>query len=172
MNKRIMLFALLWFCSSVIDTTAFDIDGFRSGMTRQELSIAAKNRGLEAKKGPFDNWIVGNFAESKGRIDGIFAFCGEVLVWYSRSIDFDVDYIPVLQSLIEKNGQPQRVRTSLTQMVGAEGNMQGVEMRWYVGNDRITLSFSPEGRDGKGQLRHSRDSSISYTAKNPCWKDF
>jgi hypothetical protein len=172
MNKQLIytLYALSWLLLAT-GATAFDIDGFRSGMTREQLSAEAKNGGLEANQGPYGSWYIGKAAEN--RIDGTFSFCGKALVSYHRSVDFDVDYTPSLRTFIEKHGQPRRVRTTQNPWTGpGGGSIARVDMAWYAGNDRITLSFSPEGRDGKGQLRHNRGASISYDAKNPCLKDF
>jgi hypothetical protein len=150
---------------------AFDVDGFHSGMSREQLSVEATSRGLEVKEGADGSWFIGKFADQ--RIDGVFSFCGESMNSYSRSIDFDVDYIPMLNSLIDKSGQPRRVRTTQNQWTGSGGgNIQNVGMLWYVNNDRITLSFNTEGRDGKGQLRYYRNATIMYHAKSRCTKEF
>lgn len=150
---------------------AFDVDGFRSGITKEQLSAEAMNRGLEVKEGPYGNWFIGKFSES--RIDGTFLFCGKSLVSYNRSIDFDVDYVPTLNSLIEKHGQPRSVRVTPIPWSGpGGGNVKVVKMAWYVANEKIVLSLTPEGRDGKGQLRHNRAASINYNTKNQCTKEF
>jgi hypothetical protein len=150
---------------------AFNADGFYSGMTHKQFTAEARNRGLETKEGPNGNWLIGKFSDY--RIDGTFFFCGDALMLYNRSVDFDVDYIPTLNSFIEKFGQPRSTRTTINPWYGpGGGDVQSVEMLWFSSNDRITLSFSPEGRDGKGQLRHYRGASISYMLKNRCLKDF
>ena len=154
-----------------LSSEAFEVDGFRSGMTREQLTTEAVNRGLEVKEGPYGSILIGKFAEY--RIVGSFGFCGDALIAYSHSIDFDVDYIPTLRTTIERLGQPQRVRTLQSPWSGSGGgNVQSVGMTWYTGNDRINLSFNPEGRDGKGQLRYFRSASIDYASKNACSKEF
>lgn len=172
MNRYLLhiLMAVSWLLFTT-GANAFDIDGFRSGMTREQLILEAKNRGLEAKESAYGSWIIGEFATY--RIDGNFSFCGEGLVSYNRMVDFDVDYIPSLQNLIEKHGQPHLIRTTKNPWSGPGGGyILGVEVTWYANNDRIQLSFYPEGRDGKGQLRHNRTASISYFTKNTCGKEF
>ena len=121
---------------------------------------------------PSGMWTIGNFSEY--RFDGTFTFCkGEGLVLYSRTIDFDADYMPAFHSFLEKNGQPKRTSNLQIPMYG-NGSLvvPTVEIAWYKGNDRITLSFSPELRDGKGQLRLSRNAYINYATKSSCSKDF
>lgn len=173
MNRYLIhtLIMLPWLFVST-GASAFDVDGFRSGMTREQLSAEAKNRGLEAKENQY-GFLIGKFADYQ--IDGSFAFCGEGMVAYTHSIDVNVDYIPNLQNLLKKYGQPRSVSTTqypVSFSGGGSGYVSQMEMIWYARNDRITLSFLPENRDGKGQLRSAQGASIAYFSKNHCAKEF
>lgn len=158
--------------SFTIDANAFDVDGYHSGMTREQLIAEAAKAGFDAKEAANgDWWVVGRLADPQ--IHGTFSFCEGTLDSYIRMIDFDLEYIPLLNSLIGLHGQPHKVQTNQRAWSGSGGGtVQGVEMIWHAGNDRITLSFYPEGRDGEGQLRHLRNASIYYYAKTRCTKEF
>lgn len=148
--------------------SAFDVDGFHSGMTREQLSVSAKELGLEVKEVSPVSWVIGKFAEN--RIDGSFSFCDKSLVSYSRDLDFDIDYVPTLRSLIQKYGQPKRILSEQMPWSGpGGGSFNNVEILWYKDDDRFTLSFSPEERDGEGKLRHLRGAWVAYATKNSCW---
>jgi hypothetical protein len=162
---KVALSSLL-ICCTASSVFAFDVDGIRTGITTSELVAIGQRRGLEVKETVFGNWTMGKFSEY--RIDGVFTFCGGGLISFNRSIDFDVDYVPFLNQTSGKYGAPQ-VRTTALEVSGAPGqSVPRVEMVWYTGNDRITLSFSPEMRDGKGTLRFNRHASVDYLTKSSC----
>ena len=154
-------------CSSGV-VPGFDVNGFHSGMTTEQLVAVAKSRGLEAaemQRAPGE-WSIGKL--SRYEVDGSFAFCGaEGLVSYTHNIDFDVDYIPQLESLIQKLGPPRRVSTLRAPMAGNETVlMPEVDLTWNQDKEEIILSFSPATKE------LLRGAYISYITKNSCNKTF
>lgn len=152
------------FCSI---SAAFDLDGVYSGMTREQVRSFFAERGLEARDLGTTGLLIGDFKAN--RIDGSVSFCGDGLVWYSKSIDFDAAYIQTFQDLVKKFGQPQRVTVEKNPWTGpGAGYVYGIGMRWVSKKDEITLFFYPEGRDGHGAIRYSRAASVIYTTANNC----
>ncbi len=142
---------------------AFNENGFYSGMSREQVIAAVQRFGFTL--GEIEGTLV-----NRETLE-MFNFCGNGLISYLRNINFDADYIPALQTLIEKNGQPEIVRVIQSPWSGPGGGyVQGVEMLWYRGKDRIRLSFSPKAWDGYGKLRHNGGASIEYRKKNNCWQ--
>jgi hypothetical protein len=157
--------------ASVSVVYGFDVDGFHTGMTREELVNVARQRGLEAKELTSSSWGVGTSDDNY--TDSNFNFCGDGLIAYSRSIDFDIDFVRSLHTLTESNGQPQEILTKEYPWSGpGGGNIHGVEIIWRHDSEKIEIAFLPEGRDDHGKIRNTRAASISYTTKNTCWKKF
>ena len=158
---------------SAFGSSAFDVDGFRSGMTRNQVIARAQEMGLESREGHLKNLEIGRFSEN--RVDGRFAFCpsDSTLVWYDREIDFDNEFVATLQSFIEKYGQPNRVETTKIPWLGqGGGSSHHAYFTWDTNEDKISLRLTPLGRDGKGEIKYDRGSSVSYFPKNPCSKNF
>jgi hypothetical protein len=146
---------------------AFEADGFASDMSRAQIEVAARHRGLEAWNTDFDNLVIGN--RPNMRIDGVFAFCDDKMRWYNRPLDFDSDYYAAMESFLGNFGQPSSTTVGQQPWNGPGGGyVQSVSTVWKSEKDRITLSFSPEGRDGKGALIHNRAASVSYVAATRC----
>lgn len=161
--SKLALSSLLIFCTGAF---AFNVDGIGTGITTSDLVAIGQRRGLEVKETFSGNWAMGKFSEH--RIDGMFTFCRGGLISFNRSIDFDADYVPFLNRTIAKYGAP-KVRTEALEVGGAAGQtVQRVEIVWYTENDRITLSFNPEMRDGTGGLRFNRGASVDYLTKSAC----
>lgn len=153
---------------------AFDVDGFRSGMTEDEAEQIIHARGLESWE------IQRNTVQAHGlmfgnrlkyEVAGSLSFCRNQLMSYIKDIDFDADYVPTLHSLIREHGQPN-VRAALDTLVQGGGHIQDVKMAWYFSNERIELTFWPQHRKGNGDVAAYRGSSINYASRNECWKQF
>jgi hypothetical protein len=170
--KRLIRCVLVSVWAASIHTSfAFTVDGVQSQMTQEQLSNLAASRGREIWETLAGVWVVGK--RSEYQIDGLFAFCGGGLIAYNRNFDFDADYMTILRSFLEKYGQPRRVEVSQNNIEGANpGIISTTRMIWYSGVDRVILSFNPEGRDGRGQLRYNRSANVGYASKNKCWTEF
>jgi hypothetical protein len=84
---------------------------------------------------------------------------------YTHHIDFDADYWPLLKSMLDEHGQPEKVEATRQTWSGPGGGfIVSTKLSWHVADDTIELLFSPEGRDGKGNLRYVRLASVSYSA--------
>lgn len=146
---------------------AFEADGFASGMSRDQIAASAVNRGLEAWDSIFDNLTIGKQIDA--RIDGMFSFCKGRMSWYNRPIDFTAEYYPSVEALLSRFGQPKSTVIDQQPWSGPGGGyIRTISTVWAHGKDRITLSVSPEGRDGKGGLRHNTGASITYSASTQC----
>lgn len=143
---------------------AFDVDGYRSGMTPAEVAAIAQRNGLEMWQMPNmpGAWAIGIRAQY--RVDATFAFCAPTgLVAYSHSLDPDNAYLPAVERAIAAWGQPKvSVRREVWTGPGG-GDVESIDMLWKRSDGtELSVSFGPEGRDGKGALRYNRGASIGY----------
>ena len=163
-SPRIVVLSLSLLCTVV---HAFDVDGFRSGMSREELNAVASFRSFETWNTGPSSVSMGKPAES--RIDGSFAFCNRQLSSYSRAVDVDADYYQVVHELLLKYGQPTKVLAKEEPWIGTGGgSIRSIEMFWRHGKERTDVRLSPEGSDGTGALRYKRYASISFVARTTC----
>jgi hypothetical protein len=144
--------------------SAFDVDGYRSGMASADVAAIAHRQGLEMWQfGSIPGaWATGIRAQS--RIDATFSFCPSTgLVSYSHSLDPDNVYLPTMERTIAAWGQPQvGVRRQVWTGPGG-GDIESIVMLWKRSDGtELTVSFTPEGRDGAGALRYNRSASVSY----------
>jgi hypothetical protein len=135
---------------------AFEMLGLRSGMTVQEVQSAAP-AGFHL--GMFD-------ANSGGITDGkeiyaTVAFCGGRLVDVTRGFDADVDWPPAVQRALRERGQPTTSIRETPWPGPGGGTVSSVVMSWTNAKYRYELDLWPEGRDGRGNLRHTRGASVS-----------
>jgi hypothetical protein len=159
MNKSAIA-AMLLIASSA--ASAFDVDGFHSGMTPADVAAIAQRQGAEAWEYQPGMWATG--IRSQYRIDGTFSFCASTgLVSYSRSLDPDADYLPTVERTLSALGQPKvTVRRGPNPGPGG-GDVQSIDLLWaHDRTSEILISLIPEGRDGKGALRYNRAASVSY----------
>jgi len=161
MNK-IAIAALLMLASGA--ALAFDVDGYRSGMTPDDVAAIAQRQGLDMwqiANMPGD-WAIGTRAQY--RIDSTFAFCAPAgLISYSHSLDPDNAYLPTVQRTIAAWGQPKVSVRRLVWSGPGGGDIESIDMLWKRGDGtELSISFTPEGRDGAGTLRYNRGTSISY----------
>lgn len=149
-------------------TMAFELAGLRSGMSRSDVEAAAP-RGFTFK-------ALDTNGESGALINGTevfatLAFCRGRLIAVTRMIDPDTDWLPAVQAGTRDRGPPQ-VSTKTQEWSGpGGGTVSSLVLRWRGGGADYDLSLTPEGRDGRGNLRHNRAASMSFfeTATNPCW---
>lgn len=156
----------------------FDAEGLRTGMTVNEVAAQVRPRGLTVSpfvgSGQGEKFGVYSIMkiDPSSRVDLSFpiislAFCDGRLVSFNHNIDLDTDYIPTLKSLLERYGNPGRVRVTTSPWSGpGDGYLSESSMDWYSGNDRVTLSFTPEGRTAGGTLRYSRRGAIAYQTQS------
>lgn len=156
---------------------AFDVDGFRTGMTVDEVAARARSQGWQLAK---NNVFQGSYSEyrfdANGKVSDLgpagFGFCDSgQLVAYNVSIDFDTEYVPKLRELVQTYREQPHVTVEQSLWGGSGGGyIQSVRLRWLVGKDRIDIEFSPEGRTGAGSLKYNRGASVSYFSLNLCPK--
>ena len=146
---------------------AFDVDGWRSGMSLTQFQREVTAKGAESWESN-GNYFVGRKGEA--RIDGSFYFCQGRLVSYSRSIDFDVDFSSALSKLLDQLGRPDRIEVLQQNWTGpGSGLINSTYMTWLHSDEKLILSFTPEGRDGKGNLRYNRGASQGFQIRNSCF---
>ena len=161
MKKTAIAAMLLITCGAA---SAFDVDGYRSGMTPADVAAIAQRQGLETWQmaNMPDDWAIGIRAQS--RIDATLAFCAPTgLIAYSHPLDPDNAYLPTVERTITAWGQPKVSVRRLVWSGPGGGNIESIEMVWKRGDGtELSISLVPEGRDGAGALRYNRGASISY----------
>jgi hypothetical protein len=171
--------AMRWFTACALlavsvagsPTNAFEVDGYSTGMSVADLQKAVEQAGYQLRTLTVSAtaYAAARLDEKGSVVDVIATFntCQGKLIDYAHRIDFDVDYANVLESTLREFGQPQKVYVTRQPLGG--GYVVNNRMRWYQGQDRVELYFSPEVRTSKGELRFARGAEISYSTKNSCW---
>ena len=151
---------------------AFEYLGLKSGMTATEVQSAAP-LGFELRLFPSEGNLAGAGALMRG--DDVFAtvdFCKGRLVSVDRSIDADMDWYREVKSGAAKYGQPT-IKFIANPWTGpGGGTIDSIQFVWRLPATRYTISYTPEGRDGSGNLRHKRGANVGFleTANNSCFK--
>lgn len=114
------------------------------------------------------NWWIGQ--REKSLLVANFSFCQGQMFFYTRQVNVDSDYAPLLRTLLERYGQP---KIESKEVSGAEKHFfYQVQMRWMDRDDEIELNLTPQKLDEKGGFIASRSASLSYESpkvKHACW---
>lgn len=162
-------------CAFLIGITttafAFDVDAYRSEMSSVELRASVTQNDDEfVESGDGQNF--GGVKDSAGKIVGVgpvFNLCKDKVSAYVHSLDFDKDYTGQLDAIIKEHGQPSKTEVSRAPFPGMSNvYVTHVSHTWYFRNERISVDFGPETRDGAGALKLNRYASIGYAVKSPC----
>ena len=168
MQTAVIGMAIALLGSASARAAGFEFLGLRSSMSPEEVQAAAP-KGFELRMFPSTS--------SGALVRGYdfyaqLAFCNGRLVAVSRSLDADTSWAPAVEAAIRSRGQPRVFVESQPWTGPGGGNVSSVVLQWLDGQTRYSLSISPEGRDGKGDLRHNRAASEGYyqISGNSCWK--
>ena len=147
---------------------AFQVDGFWSGMSTQQMVAVAAAYGLVARPGAGGYWFVGT--ASPPRLLGKFGFCGNYVVSYTRNIHSDADYANTLEAIFATYGPPRQMNFS-GDVEG--GSVAGAfrasgQTRWQRGYDRVTMVSHFDWRLYRGELLREQPASVRFETRNPC----
>lgn len=147
---------------------AFQIDGFWSGMSTQQLVYVAANSGLVARPGADGYWYVGTSIPP--RVLARFDFCGNYLVSYTRNIHSDADYASSLAAIFANYGPPRKMSFSGdVEGSSADGAFRASgETLWVRGADRVRMESYFDWRLYHGQLQREQPASVRYETRSPC----
>lgn len=135
----------------------FELAGLRSGMTEEQVRSVAPS-GFELRTSANGVAVI-----VKGYdIYATLAFCKGKVMSVSRPIDADVDFVPAVNIALRDRGQPQVMTSSQAWSGPGGGSVESLTLRWVRAGVRYDISITPEGRDGRGDLRHNRGASISF----------
>lgn len=150
---------------------AFDADGFRSGMTREQFAANAALLGLRVLNRP-DGKVTAARPSAPLWLGATAGFCGDLLHSYSRSIVSDPDYAATLAKLFHEYGPPRQMsfRGDLTTDINSGGGtMQSyVVSYWYRDNDRVRLKSYFDWRYQQGNLGRFQPATITFETRSPC----
>jgi len=147
---------------------AFQVDGFWTGMSTQQLVAVATAYGLVVRQGAEGYWYVGT--ASPPRPLAKFGFCGNYLVSYTRNIHSDADYANTLAAIFATYGPPRKMSFS-GDVAGssADGAFRASgETWWGRGDDRVRMESHFDWRLYHGQLLREQPASVRYETRNPC----
>jgi hypothetical protein len=162
---------------ATVSVSAFEVDGFRTGMNVSETAAVVQRQGWTL--GP-SNLAPGIYVEAHYNQDGKvselgpanFTFCDGRLIAYLRSLDFDTEYAPKVRDMIVTYGSQPRVEVDQSAWNGPGGGyIMSVRTMWNVGRERAEISFEPEGHTGNGALKHYRGATVSYVLPGACSKE-
>lgn len=165
LRKGLTTFALAAAGLFTAEAHAFEAFGLRSGMTAREVEAAAP-MGFGLRMLTDSSGVV-----AKDHDLFVFvAFCQGRLVAVSRDIDPEVDYVETVEAALRQRGQPQVLTESQPWPGPGGGFVRTVTLRWLADGERYDITLSPEGRDGQGKLRHTRDATARFfrIKGNPC----
>lgn len=148
---------------------AFQVDGFWTGMGRQQLLTVAAAYGLVVQPGADGEWFVGTSLPA--RVLGKFGFCGNSLVSYTRNIHSDADYANTLAAIFATYGPPYQMNFSGD--VGAGTAAGGAfrasgETQWERGPDLVRMESYFDWRLYRGELQREQPASVRYETRSPC----
>lgn len=168
MATKKFILSLILACLSIGKALAFEEDGFRTGMTMQEVQeLLPKGRKLDhidVKDGYVWSFVVDKDGPPRikpGRPE--FTFCFGLLMSYSRPIRSAREHFLALKALLERYGQPSKVE------VTDHGGILSQGIVWSMPPERIYLSLrAPNPREKKtGTILLFDVPGISYTTQDP-----
>jgi len=163
-----------WLVVALLPGTAlaFQVDGFWSGMSPQQLVARAASYGLMAQPGTAGQWFVGMALPPPypPRLLGEFNFCGNYLVSYSRNIHSDADYARTLATIFATYGPPRKMNFSGDVDTGAAAGAfrASGETEWRRGDDRVKMQSNFDWRLYRGELQREQPASVRFETRNPC----
>lgn len=172
-NMKKSILAVLITTASV-SALAFDVDGFRTGMSVNEVATVVRGQGWTL--GP-NNMVAGVYIEAHFGPDGKvmelgpanFSFCNGRLIAYTRELDFDTEYVQQLRDMVARYGSQSTIEVRQQPWSGPGGGyISTAATKWFVGRERVELSFTPEGRTGNGSLKYYRSANVSYVFPGQC----
>jgi hypothetical protein len=164
-RRLLVYFGLVCGLAAPACAQTFAAFNLKSGMTVEEVKRAMP--GYEIR------WYGDRgsiFLEGAGdrELYASLLFCNNVLSGIDRAIDPDTDFIRYFADRLRDFGQPQVTIRSNAWTGPGGGEIQALEFVWIRSGVKYTLSLTPEGRTGSGELRHSRNASVSFFVVGAC----
>ena len=159
-----MIRASFFFLASIClcaNAAAFEIDQFKSGMTRAQVkeSLTDWNFDLIDEAGPE---VILAFDGPKKETNRLFKFyfCNDKLVTFEQSLKGSVrNFVTVTQNYVRQHGQPMKVDASNS--VISNGEKNSMVIYWRLRNDFVGLRYS--------NLPNGDDLAVSYEVNNNCF---
>lgn len=137
--KRALL--LIWL--TVITTQAFGFDehGFHTGMTveevRKQLPKGHRLEKLLDEPEIYEAFDLNKLTRKELSNQKMFIFCKGLLTAYSHPLDPGMEFLPSLQSILKRLGQPTSL--DVHDKMGISPNKLALDIKWWVAPDRISL---------------------------------
>lgn len=159
--------SLILACLSIGKALAFEEDGFKTGMTMQEVQ-ALLPKGQKLDNLSLSNGNVMSFVEyekpPKTRPTHqlpIFSFCNGLLTSYERYLKSSEDYLTMMKAMLERYGQPSKTYVD-------EVFFYSLKTSWIMSPERIILVFAPplpsKGKKNKDPVYQS----VIFATEHSC----
>jgi hypothetical protein len=147
---------------------AFQVDGFWTGMSPQQLFTTAAAYGLVAQPGKAGRWFISTMYPPRAIAE--VGFCRNYLVSYRRNVLSDADYANTLAGIFATYGPPRKMSFSGDVATGtAEGAFRASgETLWAQGLDRVRMASFFDWRLNQGDLRRQQPASVLFETRSPC----
>ena len=162
-NFRATLLTFVMAFSLTGSALAFDEDGFRTGMTRDEVKKnLPKNLRLQDKPYPLEDGTE-HYATAFKHRESIdprylgFYFCDGLLTGFIQSHIRGEDFVRYMQTFLARYGQPTKIEAGdFFPSTDGRAVPKELQVRWRGQPDRILLTFIPGHRYTK-ERRTTRD---------------
>ncbi|MEO6022143.1 MAG: hypothetical protein ABIP64_03330 [Burkholderiales bacterium] len=154
----------LFFLASIFwchDATAFEIDQFKSGMTRAQVKEFLVDWNFDQLDEVGSDVILA-FDGPKKETNRLFKFyfCSDKLVTFEQSLKGSVrNFVTVTQNYVRQYGQPIKIDAGTN--VVSNGEKSSMVIYWRLRNDFVGLRYV--------NLPNGEDLSVSYEVNNNCF---
>ena len=142
--------------------TAFEIDQFKSGMSRAQIKelLADWNFDSIEDAGPDVTLAFDGVKKETNRLFK-FYFCSDKLVTFEQSLKGSIrNFVTVTQNYVKQYGQPVKVDAGTN--VLSNGEKSSMAIYWRFRNEYVGLRYV--------NLPNGEDLSVSYEVNNNCFQ--
>lgn len=148
---------------------AFEEDGFRTGMTVQEVqSLLPKGQKLHnLRMGERYIWSLAGYEEpskkQNNRYLPMFGFCDGLLVAYDPQFKSAYDFFAKMKTLLERYGHPSKIE------INDDKNYISQRVSWIMSPERVFAHYSPpDAYKGKKEPGSTGLKWVTFVTENTC----
>jgi hypothetical protein len=155
MKHKIIIVLFLFTFLLVLNSSAFEIDMFRSGMSKTQVKSLLKHYATVEEKEDNIFAIENSFSRFYS-----FNFCNEKLVMVKKDLNPSIKELIILFDKLTNNyGKPIHLNTKINKLC-TKNTQHAISFYWKSGIERISLDYSvfPE----------NEQFSVTYEIENTC----
>lgn len=169
MATKKFILSLILALLSIGNALAFDEDGFRTGMTMQEVqALLPKGQKLDNMRiGERSIWSFSVYEEPskklKNRYLPMFGFCDGLLVSYDFHFKASRDFFAKMKTLLERYGHPSKIE------ITDDNNLISQSVSWIMSPERVFAYFSPpDVLKGQKEPGSTGMQWVTFVTENTC----